>query len=330
MASSEVDQKFLGRLAKAVEPNNALLASMLFKILGLSINVAGQLVKAKKQRRLDTTRMTQSLELYFHIIWLSREGLVMLEQYVLPMVGDYVELKVLAYKLRASFYHIFVLFHNNPPVSPMGIATTPEAAATATMPLRVDKGKGVDRGETTFIPHEFSRSSVQPTHPVEQGAPMPPPGFEAHAQVQPPAVTPEAAAAFLLPYVDYLPTAHQYFREACQLADSLLWGSHSLRLSVKTEYAAFLYDCVHDREGSRKLAKDTIAEVYEASEGMDDDMFNDACELVTVLGKMMKRGLGSRGGSRRPSPSAGTVSQGGESTATVVPPVPPVGMENPI
>ncbi|KAI0883246.1 14-3-3 protein [Annulohypoxylon maeteangense] len=339
MASSEVDQKFLGRLAKSVEPNNALLASMLFKILGLSINVAGQLVKAKKQRRLDATRLTQSLELYFHIIWLSREGLVMLEQYVLPMVGDYVELKVLAYKLRASFYHIFVQFHNNPPVSPLGIATTPEAVAAvaASMPApRVDKGKGVDRGDPAAS--DFSRTSVQPTHALEQGMPAPPPGFESQAlPTQLPTFTPEAAAAFLLPYVDYLPTAHQYFREACALADGLLWGSHSLRLSVKTEYAAFLYECVHDREGSRKLAKDTIAEVYEASEGMDDDMFNDACELVTVLGKMMKRGLGSGGGSRsggRPSPSVtlgtGTVSQGAESSATVVPPVPPLGMENPI
>ncbi|KAI2471935.1 14-3-3 protein [Annulohypoxylon bovei var. microspora] len=338
MASSEVDQKYLGRLAKAVEPNNALLASMLFKILGLSINVAGQLVKAKKQRRFDTTRLTESLELYFHIIWLSREGLVMLEQYVLPMVGDYVELKVLAYKLRASFYHIFVQFHNNPPVSPLGLATTPEAVAVAAAgmaqmaPPRVDKGKGVDRGDPAAVSPEFMRASVQPTHPTEQGGPAPPPGFEA----QVPAFTPEAAAAFLLPYVDYLPTAHQYFREACALADGLLWGSHSLRLSVKTEYAAFLYECVHDREGSRRLAKETIAEVYEAGEGMDDDMFNDACELVTVLGKMMKRGLGA-GGSRsggRPSPSVtlgtGTVSQGGESSATVVPPVPPVGMENPI
>ncbi|KAI1092268.1 14-3-3 protein [Rostrohypoxylon terebratum] len=331
MASSEVDQKFLGRLAKMVEPTNALLASMLFKILGLSINVAGQLVKAKKARRLDTPRSAQSLELYFHIIWLSREGLVMLEQYVLPMVGDNAELRVLAYKLRASFYHIFVQFHNNPPVSPLGIATTPEAAAAAaaTMPQvapRVDKGKGVDRGDGAG----FARTSVQPTHPIEQGGPAPPPGFESQA---PPPFTPEAAAAFLLPYVDYLPTAHQYFREACVLADTLLWGSHSLRLSVKTEYAAFLYECVHDQEGSRKLARDTIAEVYEASEGMDDDMFNDACELVTVLGKMMKRGLGA-GGSRsggRPSPSVtlGT-SQGAESSATVVPPMPPVGMENPI
>ncbi|KAI1076069.1 14-3-3 domain-containing protein [Whalleya microplaca] len=323
MASSEVDQKFLGRLAKAVEPNNASLAQMLFKILGLSINLAGQLVRARKQRRLDTTRMTQSLDLYLHIVWLSREGLVMLEQYVLPMVGDYVELKVLAYKLRASFYHIFVLFHNNPPVSTMGITTAPGVPPIP----RLDKGKGVDRGDS--IP-ETDRSSLQPTHPIEGGPVGAPPGFGP----QPP----EPAAAFLLPSVDYLPTAYQYFKDAVALADSLLWGSHSLRLSVRTEYAAFLYECVHDYEGSRKLAKETIAEVYESSEGMDDDMFNDACELVTVLGKMMKRGLGSSNTLRPHTPgtqgtSQGT-SQGGDSAATVVPAAAPMptgaGMENAI
>ncbi|KAI0009009.1 14-3-3 domain-containing protein [Xylariaceae sp. FL0662B] len=323
MASSEVDQKFLGRLAKAVEPNNASLAQMLFKILGLSINLAGQLVKARKQRRLDTTRMTQSLDLYLHIVWLSREGLVMLEQYVLPMVGDYVELKVLAYKLRASFYHIFVLFHNKPPVSTMGITTVPSVP-----PIRLDKGKGVDRGDS--IP-ETSRSSLQPTHPIEGGPVGVPPGFGP----QPP----EPAAAFLLPAVDYLPTAHQYFKEAASLADNLLWGSHSLRLSVRTEYAAFLYECAHDYEGSRKLAKDTIAEVYEASEGMDDDMFNDACELVTVLGKMMKRGLGSSNTLRAQSPGTQGTSQG-DSAATAIPATAPIptaasipavaGMENAI
>ncbi|KAG4219720.1 hypothetical protein PC116_g31801 [Phytophthora cactorum] len=217
----------------------------------------------------------------------------------------------------------------------MGIATTPEALAAEMTPepLRVDKGKGVDRGEPPYMPPEYLRSSIQPTHPYEQGAPAPPPGFE--GQVQMPNITPEAAANFLLPSVDYLPTAHQYFREAIALADSLLWGSHSLRLSLKTEYAAFLFDCVHDREGSRRLAKQTIAEVYEATDGLDDDMYDDACELVTVLGKMMKRGLGA-GSSRsggKPSPSvtqATAVSQSGESSATVVPSVPPVGMENPI
>ncbi|KAK4238894.1 14-3-3 domain-containing protein [Achaetomium macrosporum] len=273
MASSEVDQKFLGKLAKAVENDNPLLASVLFRILGLSINLSAQLIKARKQRRHDGAQSAEALDLTCHIIWLSREGLVLLQQYVLPMVGNYVELKVLAYKLRASFYHIFVLFHNTPPVSTMSVVNTPEGQSTPSVPglppTRVDKGKGIAR-------------DAQGGNPSKGGPVGPPPGFG-----------PAPPTAFLMKPGDYLPEAHQYFREAVQLAEELLWGSHSLRLSVKTEYAAFLYECVHDAEGSRKLAKDTIAEVYEATEGIDNDMFNDACELVTVLGKMMKRGLGS-------------------------------------
>jgi len=272
MASSEIDQKFLGKLAKAVEPDNPLLASVLFRILGLSINLSAQLIKARKQRRHDAAQVAAALDLTYHIVWLSREGLVLLQQYVLPMVGNYVELKVLAYKLRASFYHIFVLFHNTPPVSDMG-GSTPEGQSTSTMPglppSRLDKGKGIARDD-------------QDGNPSKGGPVAPPPGFG-----------PVPPTAFLMKPGDYLPEAHRYFREAVQLADDLLWGSHSLRLSVKTEYAAFLYECVHDVESSRKIAKDTIAEVYEATEGIDNDMFNDACELVTVLGKMMKRGLGS-------------------------------------
>jgi hypothetical protein len=285
MASSEVDQKLLGKLAKAVESDNPLLASMLFKILGLSINLSAQLIKARKQRRHDAAKGAESLELHFHIIWLSREGLLMLEQYVLPLVGNFVELKVLAYKLRASFYHIFVLFHNQPPVSAMGFGTPDPAAVGGHdgTPPRLDKGKAVARGEQLV---DVSDPQEQPAQSalVPEGGPVgPPPGFG-----------PESAAAFLLPARDYLPMAQQCFRDAIGLAEALLWGSHSLRLSVKTEYAAFLYECVHDAEGSRRLAKDTINEVYEASEGIDNDMFYDACELVTVLGKMMKRGLGSK------------------------------------
>ncbi|KAK3308856.1 14-3-3 domain-containing protein [Chaetomium strumarium] len=277
MASSEVDQKFLGKLAKAVENDNPLLASVLFRILGLSINLSNQLIKARKQRRQDGVQSAEALDLICHIIWLSREGLVLLQQYVLPMVGNYVELKVLAYKLRASFYHIFVLFHNTPPVSTMSVINTPEGQSTSSVSgfpsTRVDKGKGIARDDQGGL--------------KSKGGPVgPPPGFG-----------PAPPTAFLMKPGDYLPEAHQYFREAVQLAEELLWGSHSLRLSVKTEYAAFLYECVHDAEGSRKLAKDTIAEVYEATEGIDNDMFNDACELVTVLGKMMKRGLGSNKGS---------------------------------
>ncbi|KAH8891364.1 14-3-3 protein [Thozetella sp. PMI_491] len=287
MASSEVDQKFLGKLAKKVENDNPLLASVLFKILGLSINLSTQLIQARKQRRIDTED-PESLKLYLHIIWLSREGLVLLEQYVLPMVGNQIELKVLAYKLRASFYHIFVLFHNTPPVAG-----------------RLDKGKGIAREDQA----DMSPSSGQPAYTLEGGPVGPPPGFG-----------PELPTAFLMKQGDYLPQAHQYFREAVQLAEQLLWGSHSLRLSVKTEYVAFLYECVHDEEGSRKLAKETISEVYEATEGIDNDMFGDACELVTVLGRMMKRGLGSNNTLRsqaQESASQSQVTQPGQ-----IPPVP--------
>lgn len=280
MASSEVDQKFLGRLARAVEHDNPLLSSMLFKILGLSLNLAEQLVAAKKQRKPTPVTSPLFLRRILHILWLSREGLVMLQQYVIPMVGNYVELKVLAYKLRASFHHIFVLFHNSPPVSTIG-SWTPEAISAAFAPIYKD-----NHGLLGVDGDPISRSSsVQPTHALEGGPVGPPPGFETQVALLPP--------SFLLPEKDYLPKAHEYFQEAMDLADQLLWGSHSLRLSVKTEYAAFLYECVHDAEASRQLAKKTVAEVYDATEGMDDDMFRDACELVTVLGKMMKRGLGT-------------------------------------
>jgi len=293
MASSEVDQKFLGKLAQAVEKENKLLGSMLFKILGLSINLSQLLVSERRQRRQDPTRSTPTLDLYFHIIWLTREGSVMLEQYVLPMVGNYVELKVLAYKMRASFYHIIVLFHNDPPVSTMSVSSLPEPRSSATpAPLRVDKGKGIATDDDA----ETAGPSSQANHAADGGPVGPPPGFEPARH----------AAAFLYPVKDYLPLAHRYFKDAVTVADELLWGSHSLRLSVKTEYAAFLFDCVHDAEGSRKLAKDTIAEVYEATEGIDNDMFNDACALVTVLGRMMKRGLGSSSGPRTKSRASGS------------------------
>ncbi|KAM7217823.1 14-3-3 domain containing protein [Rhypophila decipiens] len=317
MASSEVDQKFLGKLAKAVENDNPLLAQILFKILGLSINLSAQLITARKQRRPETGQGPPvDLDLVFHIIWLSREGLMLLEQYVLPMVGNYVELKVLAYKLRASFLHIIVLFHNTPPVSTMAVST-PESHASTTVPglppNRVDKGKGVARDDEDDI------QTLEPPRGLEGGPVGPPPGFG----LEPP-------TAFLLKPGDYLPKAHEYFRSAVGLADQLLWGSHSLRLSVKTEYCAFLYECVHDAEGSRRLANATIAEVYNATEGVDDDMFTDACELVAVLTKMGKRGLGSNNTLRSGAQGSGSgtqeTPQAEPTTQTTDPTAPPPGM----
>ncbi len=287
MASSEVDQKFLGRFAKATR--NALpgVSAALYKVLGLSVLLSKKLTRARRLRRLDTTRDTKSLQLYHHIIFLTREGLTITEETVLPLLRDVPhEMQVLVYKLRASFYHIFVLFHNQPSINQIAIPSF--------SPLLNDpKGKGKAPANRNSL-----RSSPPPTY--IEGGPV------RHTGALPPGLTPvsipKPSATFLLPAQNYIPRATEYFDFACKLADSYLSGSHPIRLSVKTEYAAYLYDCLHDGEGSRKVAQSAIRDVYNAQEGMDDDMFEDAAEQVGILGKMMKRGL------------SGTASQGSGST----------------
>ena len=287
MASSEVDQKFLGRFAKATR--NALpgVSAALYKVLGLSVLLSKKLVRARRLRRLDTTRDTKSLQLYHHIIFLAREGLIITEESVLPLLRDVpFELQVLVYKLRASFYHIFVLFHNQPSINQIAI---PSFFSAPNDPK--SKGKA-----------PANRNSLGSTPPpiVSEGGPV------RHTGALPPGLTPvsipKPSATFLLPSQNYIPKASEYFEYASGLADRCLSGSHPVRLSVKTEYAAYLYDCLHDGEGSRKLAQSAIKDVYNAQEGMDDDMFEDAAELVGILGRMMKRGL------------SGTASQGSGST----------------
>lgn len=292
MASHEVDQKYLGQLAASTSHENPFLSSMLYKILGLSVVLSKKLVRARKLRRLDPMRETKSLQLYYHIVWLSREGLVIVEQYILPMVQDYILLKVLAYKLRASFYHIFVLFHNQPAIHTPGISSLP---SSSNLP------NGVSRATLTTDTSDHNRESISKTPPPAEGGPVRlpkktsqkgPPGLGSVPQPQP-------AASFLLPALDYTLTATPCFSHVASLADTLLPGSHPLRLSVKLEYAAYLFDCLHDADACRRLAKQTIADVYNAQEGMDDESFEDAAELVAVLGRMVKRGgkTSSAGGS---------------------------------
>ena len=310
MASSEVDQKFLGHFAKHTSLENPYLSSMLYKVLGLSVILSKKLLRARKLRRLDPTRDTRSVQqLYHHILWLSREGLVMIEQYILPMVGHYVELKVLSYKLRGSFYHIFVLFHNKPSINQASgpFPLFPEPLSPKALS---GKSKATNRDSMTRSPPR-RRSPTNNGGPVGGG----PPGLPA------PPVMASNSGEFILPSLDYIPTATSCFITASNLAESLLPGSHPVRLSVKLEYVAYLYDCLHEKEQSRRLAKRTIADVYSAQEGMDDESFEDAAEMVGLLGKMMKRGLGA-GGSGSASASAstpggmvgGSESQGSRST----------------
>lgn len=288
MASSEVDQKALGNFAAVTAYENPLLSAMLYKILGLSVMLSKKLLRARRLRRLDPTRETKSLQLYHHIIWLAREGLIILEGYILPMVPTFVELKVLAYKLRASFYHIFVLFHTRPVLHP-----------TTQQPANADaKHDSIYGAESlTTLAGQTTQQQQQQQQPRTKSHP---PGLGL-TPVQPV----QSPSSFLLPPLDYTATATACFNHAAQLADKLLPGSHPLRLSVKLEYAAYLHDCLQDPLASRRLAKHAIADVYNAQEGMDDESFEDAAEIVGVLGKMVRRG-------GRPGSMAGSSSRGGE------------------
>ena len=299
MASSEVDQKFLGRFAKGTNDENPFLSAMLFKVLGLSVQLSKKLVRARRLRRLDTTRDTKSLQLYYHIIWLGREGLIIMEEYILPMVDNATfELRVLSYKLRASFYHVFVLFHNQPSVHQASIPGFSQAGPATTNGVSAKfKGKQADRDSVRISPTEAS--------------PLPP-GLA-------PVSIPKPSASFLLPAQNYIPLASSCFASAAYLADKYLQGSHPIRLSVKIEYAAYLYDCLHDGEASRKLAKGAIQDLYDATEGIDDEMFEDAATMLGVLGRMITRGLGK---------SPGATSQGSASTSGTPTPRPAAKVTN--
>ena len=290
MASSEVDQKFLGHFAKTAGNDNDFLSQFLYRVLGLSVLLAEKLVRTRRHKRADPSRDASARQLLHHILWLSREGLVMVEQYILPMVDNYIELKVLAYKLRASFYHIFVLFHNDPPVNNYNSKSTPKTSGSYSLfpdPLSPNARTSKSSSSPT------SRQRTPNAGYTVGGAPPTPPGLPIpYANT---AKVPSATATFLLPHMNYIPRASSSFAKANSLAESLLPGSHPIRLSVKVEYVAYLYDCLHQEEQSRRLAKRSIADVYNATEGMDDDSFEDAAELVGMLGKMMRRGLkGSR------------------------------------
>lgn len=313
MATSEVDMKFLGQFADNIQLDHPFLAQNLFQILGNLVMLSEKVIRARKLRRLDTTRDTKSVDLYCRIIWYAREGLKLLEEYVLPMVANYGELKVLAYKLRASFYHLYVLFHNQPSISLKSaqLSTPPGLKSPRNNETSSDlKGKTPERSSPTLDP-TYRPSSVQPTHSLE-GGPV--------GGITPPKPPPHITPSFLVPAADYRPLALRCFQDASSLAERILWGSHPLRLSVRVEFAAFLYDCLHEKERSRSLAKHTIQEVYNAQEGMDDDMFEDAAELVGILGRMMKRGLGSGGSGS--TPGGGSAGAGGSGSLKTSPPNP--------
>lgn len=328
MAISQVEEKILGKLARQTEPSNSLLAANLYQVLGLSILLSQKLYRAKKLRKLDITRDTKSLQLYHQIIWLAREGLSITEVYILPYCQDGEqgpECRVMAAKLRASLYHIFCLFHNHPPVngtrryssssgSPPSTNRSPKQNSGQTgRPNSKSPGNGKGNNGTRRrrssknglrdpIPSITSDASYI-TNPY--ASPMSPPPAEALPPLPPEAnrtpsrppglkpikiPSPQAAASFLLPPLNFVPMAREHFEATQHLATTLLPPAHALRLAVTLEHATFLWDCQKEHELARTLAARTIKEVYSSSEGLDDDEFADAAVIVQALGGIVKRG----------------------------------------
>jgi hypothetical protein len=311
MASLDFDQKFLGRVAKQTADSSPFLSDALYQILGLSVLLARRLIRARKLRKLDTSRDTPSLAAYQHILWMSREGLSILELYVLPYAQDNQhgpECRVLSVKLRASFYHIFCLFHNQPPVTTTNMPSTdPRIPGVPPLPLSPRVGNGGRKADPSGLSPPSRRAGKQPTlrepidsivsetsfvtNPYAAGGPVgtPSPGPPINA---PPGLNPvpiPQPSSFILPPLNFVPLASGYFTTATSYATQFLHGSHPLRLSVALEHSAFLWDCVHDHDGSRRVARRAIKDVYRAQEAMDDTEFEDAAELVGILGRMMKR-----------------------------------------
>jgi len=329
MAISQIEEKILGRLARQTEEPNPLLAANLYQVLGLSILLSQKLYRAKKLRKLDTTRDTKSLQLYHQIIWLAREGLSITEVYILPYCqgGEQgPECRVMAAKLRASLYHIFCLFHNHPPVNgtrrhssssgtPPSINRSPKSndSQTGRSPGKASNGTRRRKGglrdpipsmgsDASYITNPFASPTSPP--PAEALPPLP---IEANrTPSRPPGLkpikisSPQAAASFLLPPLNFVPMAREHFEATQHLATTLLPSAHALRLSVTLEHAAFLWDCQKEHELARDLAARTIKDVYTSSEGLDDDEFAEAAAIVQALGGIVKRG------SNEPSPKLNT------------------------
>ncbi|KAG0642225.1 14-3-3 domain-containing protein [Tuber brumale] len=252
MVGSEVDQKYIGTFAKATAVLNPTLSAGLYKLLGLSTLLSRKLLRARKQRKLDPTRTTKSLDLYRHIIWMAREGLTILQNEIQPEMANYSgpkyasldELRVLVAKLNASFLHIFVLFDHTYQTKTAMVPQVPKMTNGVNGIAHLSSSLGINGGGTI-----------------------------------------NSSYAYFTPTLDAFSRA-----EGC--ARELLPGSHPLRLSVKLEYSAFLYDCTKDYDNARHVAQRAVDEAVASMDAMPDDeeAFEDYMELVGSLGVLAKRG----------------------------------------
>ncbi|KAK5168042.1 uncharacterized protein LTR77_006610 [Saxophila tyrrhenica] len=346
MAVARIHEKILGRLARQAASTNVLLSNSIYQVLGLSILLQYSLGAARRQRQLGTTRDANSIKLDHHIIWLANEGLAITEVNILPYCQNGEqgpECRVMAAKLRADFYQIFCLYHNDPPVSQISPRSQNSGSSQTSAfsppvpdgqnqrspgtPSRTNgrsrkAGKAALRdpipsmhSDTSYVTNPYAGLPSQT--PPPKGPPPPIPSEPRRTPKRPPGLAPidapeyQTTAPFLAPPSNFVPDAISHFKTAQHLATTLLPPVHALRLSVALDYAVFLWDCAKDRHRSEKLARRAMKVVYASSEGLSDEEFEDAQILVRSLGGIVRRGTSES----TPRPSQERLSNAGQPTS---------------
>lgn len=296
MATGEVDQKVLAHLAQRALYYNPILAENFHQILGLSLMLSPKLARANELRKTPISPGAKYLSLYQEILWLSKEGLAITETLILPYCSDPdcpVECRVMAARLMATFYHIFSLYHNKPPLSQLRHHDMPENSVFGQSWLSSRMNAPPESGveEKSFITNPWSPSGTpQPVRAYAPNmTPTQPPGLENPIleQYNPPV----SAATFLLNAMEWSPEVKKLFEWTIGLAEKFLPGWHPLRLSVVLEYATFLYEQLGHYDASQQLCKRAIRAVFsERAKGLTNIIQQDSSPLVDDLADLAQKG----------------------------------------
>ncbi|KAI4763319.1 hypothetical protein E4T52_08041 [Aureobasidium sp. EXF-3400] len=307
MAITLVDRKVLAHLINYYVSDNKTVVETLRTVLGISVMLEQKLVKARRLRLFDISRETRSLDLYQELLFLAKEGLALTEVHIAPYCGDSADgvYQVMALKLRASFHHIFCLYHNTPPIRLLRLKDKQEPTFVGTyyMASRKDQNfklsasplpsvksfvtnpYAVNGNAPAVMPHVPENVAPQITlQPLT--APARPPGLEMTNSIY--YDPPVSASTFLMPPLDYTPETKRLFEQAARSAEKHLHPAHPLVLSLALERATFLIDCLSDYEKSLKVVKKAAKAAW-TNKNTRHATWNDAMNMMREMSEILIR-----------------------------------------
>ena len=327
MATSAIDQKQLGRVARDVGFTHPALSKHFYQVLGLSLLLSEHLLEI--QGGLKVVAST-GLPISHHILWLSHQGLAITENCILPLcqvASQPSRCQVMAAKLKASFYHLFCLFHNDPPVSSLpGEPSERVPGSPLDAIIALDKSAGMKRVTTTMpagLPEPVSSLTSDAsyiTNPWPQDEPVSSPqspldfqGTPRNGPLLPPglglarliSLDIPISAEYILPALNFIPAAASYFAEANAIAEQSLKGCDPLRLSIAYESCLFTLHCTKDLPSAKMAAVNAMKAGYQSCEGMGDDFVEDAAALGAALRALVGQVDLFIGASTTPTPCSG-------------------------